>query len=59
MRTHQVRTIKGIIQEGLTMVNPVVHVEIQGSNSKRLVDFCGGEFRWELNVDNPQNYALN
>lgn len=40
------------------MANPVVHFEIHGSDSKRLIDFYGGVFGWEANADNPQNYAL-
>ena len=40
------------------MANPVVHFEVVGKDGKKLQDFYGGVFGWNINAENPMNYGL-
>jgi predicted enzyme related to lactoylglutathione lyase len=37
---------------------PVVHFEIVGKDAKKLHNFYGKLFDWQINADNPMNYGL-
>jgi len=38
--------------------NPVVHFEVIGKDGKKLQDFYGGIFGWNIQADNPMNYGI-
>ena len=40
------------------MANPVVHFEVTGKDGKKLQDFYGKTFGWNVNADNPMNYGM-
>jgi len=40
------------------MGRPVVHFEITGKDAKKLHDFYGSLFDWQIEADNPMNYGL-
>ncbi len=40
------------------MAAPVVHFEILGKDAKKLQDFYGKLFDWEIDARNPMNYGL-
>jgi len=40
------------------MGQPVVHFEITGQDPKKLHEFYGSLFGWEIAADNPMNYGL-
>lgn len=40
------------------MAAPVVHFEIMGKDGKKLQDFFGKLFDWEIDANNPMNYGL-
>jgi predicted enzyme related to lactoylglutathione lyase len=40
------------------MPNPVVHFEVTGKDGKKLQDFYGGIFGWNVDADNPMNYGI-
>lgn len=37
---------------------PVVHFEIVGKDAKKLHNFYGKLFNWQINADNPMNYGM-
>jgi hypothetical protein len=37
---------------------PVVHFEVTGKDAKKLHNFYGKLFDWQINADNPMNYGL-
>jgi predicted enzyme related to lactoylglutathione lyase len=37
---------------------PVVHFEVIGKDAKKLQNFYGKLFDWQINADNPMNYGL-
>ena len=37
---------------------PVVHFEIIGKDSGKLISFYGELFDWKINADNPMNYGI-
>jgi hypothetical protein len=39
------------------MANPIVHVEVVGKNAKKLQEFYGSVFSWEIHPA-PQNYGM-
>ncbi|MGB7623250.1 MAG: VOC family protein [Terriglobia bacterium] len=40
------------------MAAPVVHFEIMGKDGKKLQNFYGKLFDWEIDANNPMNYGL-
>jgi predicted enzyme related to lactoylglutathione lyase len=40
------------------MANKVVHFEICGSDGKKLQDFYGALFGWDVDASNPMQYGL-
>jgi predicted enzyme related to lactoylglutathione lyase len=40
------------------MAAPVVHFEIMGKDGKKLQNFYGKLFEWEIDANNPMNYGL-
>ncbi len=40
------------------MPNPVVHVEIAGSDGAKLQQFYRYAFEWEVDAENPMQYGL-
>jgi uncharacterized protein len=40
------------------MANPVVHFEVTGQDGKKLQDFYGKTFGWQINAENPMNYGI-
>jgi predicted enzyme related to lactoylglutathione lyase len=44
--------------EELNTGAPVVHFEIVGKDSSKLISFYGELFDWKINSDNPMNYGI-
>ena len=40
------------------MSSPLIHFEVAGKDPKKLQDFFGGLFGWQINADNPMNYGM-
>src|SRR4029078_7782778 len=40
------------------MAQPVVHFEIHGKDGKKLQDFYGKLFDWNVDTNNPMNYGM-
>jgi len=40
------------------MPNPVTHFEVVGKDGKKLQDFYGNVFGWQINADNPMSYGM-
>jgi predicted enzyme related to lactoylglutathione lyase len=40
------------------MPNPVVHFEVVGKDGKKLQDFYGQLFDWQIDANNPMQYGL-
>src|SRR5258708_1350281 len=40
------------------MANPVVHFEITGKDGKKLQQFYGQLFSWEVDANNPMDYGM-
>jgi predicted enzyme related to lactoylglutathione lyase len=40
------------------MGKPVVHFEVVGKDAKKLQQFYGDLFDWNMNADNPQSYGI-
>ena len=40
------------------MGNPIIHAEVTGKDAKKLQQFFGSLFDWELNTDLPGGYGI-